>query len=250
MGATELENGEIVTFTEGYKSHDYFLRFWSLDGNLLRTVKAHTSGIYSVQKLSNNRIVSLSSDGTIRIFHTKKTIYRKIDHKYAIKRLYIFPEGFVISISWDNYMIAWNEHAEKVYEGTLDNERILIVDLITNFFNKLGFFFSGKDNCVLTEWGYGVGENFYSMDRMTRRNVAIKLRSSDILSFTDDTKIGLFNNQMELKNQLDNDCRSVKGFVELSNGNIIFYSNDSTLILLNEKGMSYEEMKEERAFGK
>lgn len=89
---------------------DQTIKFWSLDGTLLKTVKGHNGKIYSVSFSPTGRLLaSASDDNTIKLWSLESSQVKTLSHSKPVYSISFSPDGQLLaSVSDDNTIKLWN----------------------------------------------------------------------------------------------------------------------------------------------
>ena len=83
---------------------------------VMETLKGHTNSVWTLQVLPDGRIVSGSSDNTIRIWEKKDNRWESValeGHTDSVWTLQVLPDGRIVSGSHDNTIRIWDGKKES-----------------------------------------------------------------------------------------------------------------------------------------
>ena len=201
------------------------IQIWNLDDNLINEFKGHTYPIQGVLKLDDNTLFSYASDGTSRIWNLNKknsniegTVIAssKVDKKYVLtysndQKLTLFDLmgnqlGFINNINIDLHPVT----------GTLDLEKIQILanDNIVSFLDNI---FKVNDIC---------NNNEIIFEGHTEPvNGVVLLRNNDLVSYSDDYTLRLWNMKGREKSIFIGHENSIRNVIVIDDNTILSYSS-------------------------
>lgn len=80
---------------------------WFLEGTLTYTLTGHTDSIRALTVLPDGKLVSASSDKTVRVWDRGKCSLTLKDHKGSVTALAVLPDGKLVTGSDDRTVRVW-----------------------------------------------------------------------------------------------------------------------------------------------
>lgn len=108
-----LSEQHVVVSTRRSKSEyclEYFLEIWDIQtGKCVKSIKAHNKAIKALAVLPDNRVISGSSDGTIKIWDmpTAQCVQMLEGHTSGVSALLLLPNGQLVSGGLDGKLKVW-----------------------------------------------------------------------------------------------------------------------------------------------
>lgn len=99
-------------------SDDSTIRLRSIEGAVVEVLQGHRSSVQGVRFSANNRIASVSNDGTLKIWtRDGAQLLRSVDYGSGMRNVNFTPDGqFMITAGYDNTLQLWS------VEEVLDRE--------------------------------------------------------------------------------------------------------------------------------
>lgn len=98
------------------------MTIWNIDTEESLLLKGHTHEITDIGILSDNKIVSSSKDGTIKVWDQGKVIYNLEGHGEYIHTILILPDDTIVGGSFDETITVWkNGELITTLEGHYDS---------------------------------------------------------------------------------------------------------------------------------
>jgi WD40 repeat protein len=125
-----------------FLSWNEFIYFWNTDGQRLDTLQGHSGEVTGVLAVSayRNRILSWSTDGTLRLWELEKRQAMPVDlmqHTLGVAGIKAINDGRVLSWgSWDQEFMLWSPNGEFISnlpEDYRDGDRDNINDWLKSY---------------------------------------------------------------------------------------------------------------------
>ncbi len=271
----ELNNHKILTYC--YREEDFdqrvdpripfcgdykYLIIWNYNLNTLSILKGHEDSINGALELRDGRILSYSSDSTLRIWSEDgKEQYVLKGHEDSINGALELRDGRILSYSSDSTLRIWSEDGKEQYvlKGHEDSikEALELRDgriLSYSFDNTLRIW--DCNNNILISESYLNNESILNKKIIAKKDNKLTARYYDseficndyklddgrILAYGTDGNIYVEKNN-ELITTWEGHQNIISSRLELTNTNIISDSIDGAIIIWDSKGKKVEESK-------
>jgi hypothetical protein len=237
----------------------------------LATLEGHTSAVNGGLELSDGRLLSWSSDGSLRFWDAEGNFISSLEgHTGFVNGGLELSDGRLLSWSYDNTLRLWDEDGRfiAILEGhtssvlgalELSDGRLLswsfdkslrLWDAEGNFISSLEGHSSLVDGALelsdgrLLSWSAdgirlwdGAGTFIASLEGHTNFVLgAMELSDGRLLSWSADESLRLWDKEGDFISGLEEHNGSVYGALELSDGRLLSWSRDGSLRLWDEEG--------------
>ncbi len=197
-------------------------------------LEGHTDFIRGALELKDGRILSWSSDNTLRLWDRGGALLKVLErHKDRVEGALELRDGRILSRSWDNTLRIWDKEGRslKVFDGHTKGVDALEL----------------RDGRILS-WSWGdktlrIWDIKGSQETVLKGHTgsvhgALELKDGRILSWSEDNTRRIWNKEGKSLRVLEGHADTVEDALELKDGRILSWSWDNTLRLWNKEGRS------------
>jgi WD40 repeat protein len=198
----------------------------------LRVLGGHTGSVKGALELSDGRILSWASDGTLQLWEGQNGALLEIlkGHIDEVNGALEFADGRILSWSSDKTLRLWDRSGVPLatlggHTASVDGIRLL----------GDGRMLSWSKDKTLCLWDGQSGAPFATLLGHTDRVVGVRLLADGrILSWSDDKTLRLWDGERGASLvALKGHTGIFRGVIVLANGNVLSWSDDKTLRLWN-----------------
>ena len=198
-------------------------------GALVRTLEGHEGGANAVAVLPDGRVVSGSSDNTLRVWDLTlgESVQTLEGHTDWVRAVAVLPDGRVVSGSSDNTLRVWDlalGESVQTLEGHTDWVRAVAV-------LPDGRVVSGSSDNTLRVWDLALGESVQTLEGHTSLVLAVAvLPDGRVVSGSSDNTLRVWDLALgESVQTLEGHTSLVLAVAVLPDGRVVSGSDDNTL---------------------